>query len=80
MGEFLKSPDACSPTFSGYDPMLFLKEGKLVNGDVQHGLLDKDNHSFMFFSSAEMKQEFERDFANNVRAINFIIQQAYGTN
>jgi thioredoxin-related protein len=80
MAEFLRTPDSCSPKFSGYDPMLFLKEGRLVEGSVQYGLLEELSGTFMFFSSAELKREYEQQFEKNTRAINFIVQQAYSAN
>lgn len=74
--EFLKSPDTQSPVLSGYDPMLFLNEGKLVEGSVQWGLLEQVSGTFLFFSSAELKQQFEQNFEENTRAINTIMKQA----
>lgn len=80
MSEFLRAPDVCSPKFSGYDPMLFLREGKLVDGKVEHGLFEEHSGSFLFFSNAQLKSEFEQQFDKNARALDFIMQQAYTGN
>ncbi len=74
--EFLMAPDEHSPVLSGYDPMLFLNEGRLVEGSVQWGLLEEVSGTFLFFSSEQLKQEYERNFDNNTRALMLIIQQA----
>lgn len=74
--DFLKDPDNQSPVLSGYDPMLFLKEGRLVEGTVQWGLLEEVSGTFLFFSSEQHKLEYERNFDNNTRALSIIMQQA----
>lgn len=74
--EFLSDPDKQSPVLSGYDPMLLLNEGRLVEGSVQWGLLEEVSGAFLFFSSEQLKQEYERNFENNTRALAIIMQQA----
>jgi YHS domain-containing protein len=74
--EFLRAPDKQSPVLSGYDPMVFLNEGRLVEGSVQWGLLEEVSGTFLFFSSEQLKQEYERNFDNNTRALSIIMQQA----
>ncbi len=74
--EFLASPDASSPILSGYDPMLFLNEGKLVEGSTKFGLLEQVSGSILLFTSAETKQAYEQDFDRNTKALNILLQNA----
>lgn len=73
---FLANPDASSPVLSGYDPMLFLNEGRLVEGSIQFGLLEQVSGSILLFTSAESKQAYEKDFDRNTKALNILLQKA----
>jgi thioredoxin-related protein len=73
--EFLNKPDFYSPVLLGNDPMVLLIHGRLEPGSTQHGLFE-DKVGPLFFSSAESKAEFHRNFENNMRAIETILQRA----
>ncbi len=76
MQEFLQSPDSCSPILSGYDAMIFLNEGKLVEGDIQYGLHEQVSGSILLFSSAESKQTYEQNYERNTQALKIVLRQA----
>ncbi len=76
MNEFLANPDASSPILSGFDPMLFLNEGKLVEGSIQHGLHEQVSGTILLFTSAESKQAYEKDFDRYSKALNIVLQSA----
>ncbi len=76
MQDFLKSPDAASPVLSGYDPMIFLTEGRLVEGELKHGLHEEDGGKILFFANEQSKDQFERDYDKNSRALNVILSDA----
>lgn len=76
MSEFLKSPDSSSPVMSGYDAMIFLNEGKLVEGKIQYGLHDQRNGSILLFSSVESKTAYEQNFDRNTQALTIVLQNA----
>ena len=74
--QFLKDPDACSPVLAGYDPMLFLKEGKLIDGQVQYGLHDPASGAIMLFTSEASKAAYRQDFERNARALETILTRS----
>jgi YHS domain-containing protein len=74
--QFMTAPDKFSPILSGYDPMIFLQEGKLVEGSVQHGLHDSVSGGVFFFSSAESKKAFEAEPERNARALTYVLREA----
>ncbi len=76
MREFLQNPDKSSPIMSGYDAMVFLNEGKLVEGSIQHGLHEQVSGSILLFSSPESKQAYQQDFDRNTQALKIVLQQA----
>ncbi len=77
MQKFLASPDAYAPVLSGYDPMVFLDEGKLVSGTFDFGLVeDSQPRTIFLFSSAESKAKFELDFDKNVKSLNLLVAPA----
>lgn len=76
MDEFLQSPDRSSPVMSGFDPMVFLKEGRLVEGSIRHGLHEQVSGSIMLFTSAQSKQDYEANFDRNTQALNVLLQEA----
>ena len=76
MQQFLQNPDACSPVLSGYDPMVFLNEGKLVEGDLKYGLHEQISGSILLFSSSESKQNYEQNYDRNTQALQVVLRQA----
>lgn len=76
MQQFLQAPDASSPVLSGYDPMIFLSQGKLVEGDIRFGLHEEVGGSILLFESDASKRAYERDYDKNTRALNVILQSA----
>lgn len=76
MREFLQAPDSSSPVMSGYDAMIFLTEGKLVEGSIQYGLHEQVSGSILLFASAESKQAYEQNFDRNTQALKIVLQKA----
>ena len=76
MREFLQNPDRSSPVMSGYDAMIFLTKGKLVEGDIQYGLHEQISGSILLFESAESKQAYEQNFDRNTQALRIVLQNA----
>ena len=76
VAEFLRAPDAASPVLSGYDPMVFLQEGKLVEGNIQYGLHEQIEGLILLFSSAESKRQYEQNFDRYTQALHAVLQRA----
>ncbi|MEZ6153562.1 MAG: hypothetical protein R3C09_25975 [Pirellulaceae bacterium] len=76
MREFLQNPDSSSPVMSGYDAMIFLTEGKLVEGSIQYGLHEQISGAVLLFVSAESKQAYEQNFDRNTQALKILLQNA----
>ncbi len=76
VAEFMQAPDANSPVLSGFDPLLFLEEGRLVEGDVQHGLHVQETGTFLLFSSAESKKKYWGKFDHYTAALNAVLEKA----
>jgi thiol-disulfide isomerase/thioredoxin len=76
MTEFLVNPDASSPVLSGYDPLTFLNEGKLVEGSIQYGLHEQVSGAILLFHSAASKQAYEKNFDRNTQALNALLENA----
>lgn len=76
MQDFLQAPDASSPVLAGYDAMIFLNEGKLVEGNVLYGLHEQNTGSIMIFSSAESKQAYEENYDRNTEALQIVLRKA----
>ena len=53
--EFLKRPDELAPLLSGYDPVEFFDNGRIVDGKREFGL-DYDGHVFLFNSEKTMEK------------------------
>lgn len=73
MQQFLSAPDRYSPVLAGYDPLVFLEEGRLVEGSIQFGLLDKASGTYMLFSTAEGKGKYWNDFARYSTALDALM-------
>ncbi|MCC7333780.1 MAG: thioredoxin family protein [Pirellulaceae bacterium] len=76
MREFLQNPDSSSPVMSGYDAMIFLTEGKLVEGSIQYGLHEQISGAVLLFVSAESKQAYEQNFDRNTQALKILLHNA----
>ena len=76
MQSFLAAPDKASPILSGYDPLILLEEGRLVEGNIQHGLHEQLSDKFLLFSSAESKQKYWSDFDRYTKALNQLLHKA----
>jgi hypothetical protein len=74
--EFLQQPDANSPVLSGYDPLVFLEDGQLVKGSVQHGLHQQGTGAYLLFSSAASKKKYWDRFDYYTAALNAVLQKA----
>ena len=55
--QFLADPDAFSPVFAGYDPVLLLEKQQSVPGTRKFGF--RYGNSFYLFSSRETMDKFE---------------------
>lgn len=60
--QFLTAPDNYCPVLSGYDPLVLLRDGALVEGSVYTGLRDATQNRILLFSSAENKQYFQDNY------------------
>lgn len=76
MQQFLQNPDDSSPVLSGFDPYVFLEEGKLVEGSVQYGLLERTSGTFLLFSSEDAKQKYWKDFDRYSMALDALLTKA----
>lgn len=74
--EFMQTPDRYSPVLSGYDPMIFLESGKLVDGTLEHALYDPNSGMIILFSSADSQSKFKADPVRNTKALGFILNAA----
>jgi thioredoxin-related protein len=74
--EFLQSPDRYSPVLSGYDPMIFLETGKLVDGTLEHALYDPNSGMIILFANANSQTKFKADPARNTKALGYILDAA----
>ena len=59
---FLAAPDTYCPVLSGYDPLVLLRDGELVEGSVYTGLKDATQNRIMLFSSPENKKYFQENY------------------
>lgn len=73
---FLAQADEYAPALSGYDPQVLLYEGKLMAGSTQHGLFESTTGQVLLFHSQESKENFQRDFEKNMRALNAVKQRS----
>lgn len=71
--EFLRTPDRYSPVLSGYDPMVFLESGDLVEGSLEYALHDPKSGIVILFSSAETQAKFKSDPMRNTNALSYIL-------
>lgn len=74
--EFMAAPDTCSPVLSGYDPLILLEEGRLVEGSVQFGLHEQVSGAYLLFSSEDAKQKYWDDFDVYSKALRVLLEKA----
>ncbi len=68
--KFLANPDKYSPMLSGYDPVIYLETGKMVNGDREHGIVH-DGQMYLFAEEATLDR-----FCKQPHAFTTPVQQA----
>ncbi len=74
--EFLQAPDRYSPLLSGYDPMIFLATGNLVDGTLENALYDPSSGTIILFASADSQTKFKAEPARNTKALGYILNAA----
>jgi thioredoxin-related protein/YHS domain-containing protein len=74
--QFMQAPDRYSPVLSGYDPMIFLLEGNLVEGTLEYALHDPTSGMVVLFANAETQQQFKADPARHTKALTHILNAA----
>jgi len=74
--EFVQAPDRYSPVLSGYDPMIFLETGKLVDGTLEYALYDPSSGTVILFARADSQTKFKADPARNTKALSYILNAA----
>ena len=72
--EFMGEPDSFTPVLSGYDPLVFLREGRLVEGSIYDGVLRQDKLLFLF-SSDENKEYFRLNYERLVTELETAVSQ-----
>ncbi len=65
--EFLRTPDRFSPAMSGYDPVLFVEEGRQVDGTRKLGLYFGDR--IYLFATKESQDKFKADMRRYAEVI-----------
>lgn len=78
---FMSSPDAAAPLLSGYDPHVFLTEGRLVPGSILHTLHERVSDQLLLFATAEAKSAYYPNddtatFLRNTQTLLEIVEQA----
>jgi len=73
--EFMAEPDSFTPVLSGYDPLVFLREGRLVEGSIYDGVLRQDKLLFLF-SSDENKEYFRANYERLVTELETVVSQS----
>ncbi len=74
--EFMQAPDRYSPVLSGYDPMIFLESGMLVDGSLEHALYDPNSGTIVLFANNESQTRFKADPVRNTKALSYILNAA----
>ena len=74
--KFLQTPDRFSPILSGYDPMVFLATGQLIEGTIEHALHDPASGTVILFANADSQKQFKADPAKNAKALSYILNAA----
>jgi len=74
--QFMQAPDRFSPILSGYDPMVFLATGQLIDGTIEHALHDPASGTVILFATADSQKQFKEDPARNAKALSYILNEA----
>lgn len=72
--EFMAEPDSFTPVLSGHDPLVFLREGRLVEGSIYDGVLRQGQLLFLF-SSEENKEYFRTNYERLVLELASAVSQ-----
>jgi YHS domain-containing protein len=72
--KFMANPDRYSPMLSGYDPVKFVEEGKLVEGSRNFGSYDREGHMYLFADRAA-QERFESRPQNYAVPVRQAMQQ-----
>ena len=69
---FQANPDFFSPILAGYDPVVFHKEGRLINGLAEHGVFmgKAPDQRILLFRDAQTRAMFQAQpaaYMNTVR-------------
>lgn len=75
--KFLANPDAYTPVLSGHDPLVFLREGRLIEGSIYEGVL-KDRQHIMLFASEANKAYFYEHYDRLVADLEELIRHQVG--
>jgi YHS domain-containing protein len=75
--EFLRNPDKYSPAMSGYDPVLYLDEGRKVSGIRKFGLYYGER--IYLFASEESQKRFQSDMRRYAEVIHQAENPGRGT-
>ena len=71
----MAAPDTFTPVLSGYDPLVFLREGRLVEGSIYDGVLRLDSLVFLF-SNEENKEYFRTNYQRLVEELEVAVANA----
>ncbi len=71
--QFMQAPDRFSPILSGYDPMVFLSTGQLIDGTIEYALHDPASGTVILFANADSQKQFKTDPARNTKALGYIL-------
>ena len=56
--------------------MIFLNEGRLVEGKIEHCLHEQVSGNILLFSSAATKEVYEKDYERNTKALKVVLRNA----
>jgi YHS domain-containing protein/thioredoxin-related protein len=65
--KFLGDPDRYSPALSGFDPVLFMEQGELIEGKREFGI--KDGSQVYMFANLETRKKFEADPSRYMQSV-----------
>jgi YHS domain-containing protein len=72
--KFLAAPDNYTPVLAGHDPLIYLREGRLVEGSIYDGVL-KDKDYLLLFSSEENKRSFYDNYDRYISELEAVVRQ-----
>ncbi|GAB5405132.1 MAG: hypothetical protein Aurels2KO_33630 [Aureliella sp.] len=82
---FMAQPDRAAPLLAGYDPQVFLTQGRLVAGSIEHTLHERMSDQLLLFSSRESLEAYfpnqDKDvFQRNTQTLIGILKEAGSSN